>query len=290
MLRRLLVPLSVLIALAGLAGAALAQSGLDLSWHVVAGGGDTNLVSGSISLGGTIGQPVAGLVQSGDASLESGFWAALDVTPTATSTATATATGTPTATDTPTATATGTPTATGTSTATPTGTLTPTATATGTVMPTTTSSPTSTAVVSPTSTGTSTVPATPTVTPTPPRPSSTPTATPVPVRCAPRPNVGVATASNGDGRLRVTITATTNAGTPTNALSQIEVGATTNARVYLELFAQAAPFTQTLAPGTTQVTLYVGRLTAGQAATVSLVVTDGCGAWPTFVGGGPDAF
>ena len=38
------------------------------------------------------------------------------------------------------------------------------------------------------------------------------------------------------------------------------------------------------------VVLTVRRLTAGLAATVEAVVTDGCGDWPTFVGGGPTAF
>jgi len=38
------------------------------------------------------------------------------------------------------------------------------------------------------------------------------------------------------------------------------------------------------------ITLTVHRGTPGQAATVELVVTDGCGEWPTFVGGGPNAF
>jgi hypothetical protein len=38
------------------------------------------------------------------------------------------------------------------------------------------------------------------------------------------------------------------------------------------------------------VTFLVGRATAGQAATVSFTVTDGCGDFPTFVGGGPSAF
>jgi hypothetical protein len=37
-------------------------------------------------------------------------------------------------------------------------------------------------------------------------------------------------------------------------------------------------------------TLTVRRVTAGQAATVELTVTDGCGSWPTFVGGGPGSF
>jgi hypothetical protein len=37
------------------------------------------------------------------------------------------------------------------------------------------------------------------------------------------------------------------------------------------------------------VTLFVSRVTVGQASTVRVVVTDGCGAWPTFFGGGPSA-
>jgi hypothetical protein len=41
-------------------------------------------------------------------------------------------------------------------------------------------------------------------------------------------------------------------------------------------------------PATVQLTVH--RLTVGQAATVELTVNDGCGAWPTFVGGGPTAF
>jgi hypothetical protein len=37
-------------------------------------------------------------------------------------------------------------------------------------------------------------------------------------------------------------------------------------------------------------TFFVNRGPANQATTVHLTITDGCGAWPTFVGGGPDAF
>jgi hypothetical protein len=102
--------------------------------------------------------------------------------------------------------------------------------------------------------------------------------------------VGVAAGPNGDGRLRVTLTATTNAGTPTNALSSVHFNQGTNTQVYAGLFAQQGPFTVSYPPGTTEATFLVGRVTAGQASTVSLVVTDGCGAWPTFVAGGPSAF
>jgi hypothetical protein len=94
---------------------------------------------------------------------------------------------------------------------------------------------------------------------------------------------------NGDGRLRVTISAQTNAGTPTNALSQIQVGPSTNALV-MDLDGQTVPSTESLPPGTQQVTLYLERLSAGQATTATVTITDRCGAWPTFVGGGPGAF
>ncbi|HEY7065782.1 MAG TPA: hypothetical protein VII06_30180 [Chloroflexota bacterium] len=37
------------------------------------------------------------------------------------------------------------------------------------------------------------------------------------------------------------------------------------------------------------VTLTVHRVSDGQPTTVELTVFDGCGPWPTFVGGGPGA-
>ena len=49
---------------------------------------------------------------------------------------------------------------------------------------------------------------------------------------------------------------------------------------------QAVP----LPASTQQVGLMVQRVAPGQATTVHLVVTDVCGEWPTFVGGGPTAF
>jgi hypothetical protein len=51
-----------------------------------------------------------------------------------------------------------------------------------------------------------------------------------------------------------------------------------------------APTTIALPAGTAQVTLLVRRVSPGQASTVEGVVTDVCGAWPTFFGGGPSAF
>jgi hypothetical protein len=59
-----------------LASAALAQSGggYDLSWSTVDGGGGTQSSGGGYSLGGTAGQPDAGLLTGGDYTLAGGFW------------------------------------------------------------------------------------------------------------------------------------------------------------------------------------------------------------------------
>lgn len=59
-----------------LASVALAQSGggYDLSWNTVDGGGYTFSAGGDYTLGGTIGQPDAGLLIGGDYTLGGGFW------------------------------------------------------------------------------------------------------------------------------------------------------------------------------------------------------------------------
>jgi len=46
----------------------------DLFWWTVDGGGDTFSQGGSYSLGGTLGQPDAGLMSGGDYALAGGFW------------------------------------------------------------------------------------------------------------------------------------------------------------------------------------------------------------------------
>jgi hypothetical protein len=54
----------------------LAQSGgtYDLSWSTVDGGGYTFSTGGAYSLGGTAGQPDAGLLSGGGYTLAGGFW------------------------------------------------------------------------------------------------------------------------------------------------------------------------------------------------------------------------
>ena len=49
-------------------------SGYDLSWYTIDGGGATFSTGSSYSLGGTIGQPDAGLMAGGSYVLSGGFW------------------------------------------------------------------------------------------------------------------------------------------------------------------------------------------------------------------------
>ena len=65
-----------LTALLLLASVALAQSGggYDLTWNTVDGGGYTFSEGGGYSLGGTVGQPDAGVLSGGGYTLAGGFW------------------------------------------------------------------------------------------------------------------------------------------------------------------------------------------------------------------------
>ena len=57
-----------------IAGLALAQGGYDLRWWTVDGGGGTWSTGSGYRLGGTIGQPDAGVLSGGGYMLEGGFW------------------------------------------------------------------------------------------------------------------------------------------------------------------------------------------------------------------------
>jgi uncharacterized repeat protein (TIGR01451 family) len=111
-----------------------------------------------------------------------------------------------------------------------------------------------------------------------------------PKPCAPRPDVGVAVVRNGDGRLRVTITARTSPGTPSNRLRELRFGASD---AIVEAGSETRPggnFTLSLPPGATQTNFFVRRQPPRETATVPLVVVDDCGPWSTFVGSGPRGF
>jgi hypothetical protein len=204
-------------------------------------------------------------------------------TPTEIPLQTSTPTQTPTATDTPVATSTSTET------------LAPTATATETPVP--TSTPAATPI--PTATLTNT-------------PTETPTATATPV-----PTVGLAVSPSSGAVAGGTVSASwTNIPNPTDgdwlglyAQSSFDInylalrpttGQASDSVLFLlpstlptgiyELRLFSGDFTVPLSDGPAQITFFVNRVTPGQATTVSLVVNNGCGDWPTFVGGGPGAF
>ncbi|HZR97801.1 MAG TPA: hypothetical protein VFE37_03785 [Chloroflexota bacterium] len=145
-----------------------------------------------------------------------------------------------------------------------------------------------------------------TATPTPsrtPTPTATRTSTPAVGGSAtptpyPRPNVGVHVEPGNPQRLLVTITARDANCTPNNRLIAVRVTALQNGVVQLpgSVVLQQTPFDIPVPPNSSQLSFTVIRRSetppnaAGPGTTVSLVVTDGCGDWPTFVGGGPNAF
>jgi hypothetical protein len=67
-----LLGVGVLLLSAGLVG--LAQGGYELSWWTVDGGGQMYSIGGGYELGGTIGQPDAGVLTGGGYILGGGFW------------------------------------------------------------------------------------------------------------------------------------------------------------------------------------------------------------------------
>jgi hypothetical protein len=138
---------------------------------------------------------------------------------------------------------------------------------------------TPTVTLTPTATATATVAVTPTA-----------TTTPVAGSCSPvRPAVRLTTAAAGNGQLMVTVT------TDALALNSIRLGngprgvdgATVTFANGTTTGANGATFT--LPASQKQTTFTVTRIRPG-AVTVPFIVTDSCGEWPTFVGGGPTAF
>jgi hypothetical protein len=120
-------------------------------------------------------------------------------------------------------------------------------------------------------------------------PTPTPTATPAPA-CQPRPQVTVTTRAVGGGMLQVTVGAGRNAGSPGNTLHQLQFQAAQNGSIEINgQTRNGGNFSVSLPAGTQQATFNVRRLAPGPT-TVPFSVTDDCGPWQTFVGGGPSAF
>jgi len=117
---------------------------------------------------------------------------------------------------------------------------------------------------------------------------------PPPPACNPRPRVLVTSRPLGDGRLESTIRAQTNPGTPANSLVSVRFTRIDNAAALLDGSPAVVGPAIPLAAGAQQTTLLLTRRAPAQnpalAATVAFEVTDACGPWPSFVGGGPGAF
>jgi hypothetical protein len=122
-------------------------------------------------------------------------------------------------------------------------------------------------------------------------PSQCPQTTPVPPQCDHRANVNVSAVPDGQGQLRVTVTANNTAGLPANQIRQIEFSPVRNALIDVNgQTGRSGDFTIQLPPNTQTITFVMHRQTQGQPTTVHLEVTDQCGEWRTMVGGGPNAF
>jgi len=88
----------------------------------------------------------------------------------------------------------------------------------------------------------------------------------------------------------VTVTAGAVSGAPNNTLRALRFGSPSNATIEVGGQTVATNSRVTLPAGTQQTQFSVRQTRAGQAVTVPLVIEDGCGDWPTFVGGGTQAF
>jgi hypothetical protein len=109
--------------------------------------------------------------------------------------------------------------------------------------------------------------------------------------CNPRPNVGVTVVPATAGRLAVTVTAVSTAGTPGNTLASINFAATNNGLIDIPggVTGSSGGFSLPLPPGTTETTFHIRQASPG-GVTVPFTVTDVCGGWQTFAGGGTAAF
>jgi uncharacterized repeat protein (TIGR01451 family) len=111
--------------------------------------------------------------------------------------------------------------------------------------------------------------------------------------CITRPRVGLQTAVVNQGgvpRLRATLTAQTSGQVTANNVAAVQFTSLSNARINVLPSGpnnQTAPFVYTPATTVQQVQFDLFRVTAGQAATARVIVTDACGAWETLVGAGP---
>jgi hypothetical protein len=99
----------------------------------------------------------------------------------------------------------------------------------------------------------------------------------------------VSNVAPGGGALQVHIEPTPYNTLRLNLLQQVRFGAFQNATVTMNGQPITSGQVLTLPATTLAVDFTVQRATPGQSTTVPFTVVDGCGEWPTFVGGGANA-
>lgn len=132
----------------------------------------------------------------------------------------------------------------------------------------------------------------------PPTPTPIPAPTPIPLppptsNCTTRPQTTVRTQALGGGRLQVTVQVGRPAGAPSNIVRRVQVAPVQNAQVTMlgQTFGAGGGSVVPTTPSQSIVFVVTRQPASAQVAvTVPLVITDDCGAWNTFVGGGPTAF
>lgn len=110
----------------------------------------------------------------------------------------------------------------------------------------------------------------------------------------PVPNAGVGVAPGATrGVLQATITARDAICSPDNQLRSVRFTRLDNATVDVPgvgTISAPAAAAIPLPGGPPSVVLTLRRIQEGRPSTAAVVITDGCGDWPTFIGGGPNAF
>ena len=116
-------------------------------------------------------------------------------------------------------------------------------------------------------------------------------ATTTPFACGPRPTIGISVVPIGNGRLQVTVSPSSLPATPGNHLTQLRAAIPDNARIDVLNGPQnlAGDVGVPIGDGTQPVVFFVRRIAPGPIH-VPLTLGDTCGLWPSFVGGGQDAF
>ncbi|MCC6177272.1 MAG: hypothetical protein IT305_18365 [Chloroflexi bacterium] len=108
--------------------------------------------------------------------------------------------------------------------------------------------------------------------------------------CSDRPRVSVSVIREAGG-LRATIAAGTSAAVPNNRLTSIRIGSAANGVVDLrDRIALPSNSSVALPDRPSSVSLLIRRTGTSGSVTIPLIVSDDCGGWPTFVGGGSSQF